>query len=80
LKDNDAARKAFKHNEWNSFRIECDGDSINTWLNGVSGADLKDSTTSTGFIALQVHGTKSEKPLHIRWRNIRIKELPGTGK
>ena len=75
LKDNEAARKAFKHNEWNSFRVVADGDSIKTWLNGVPAADLKDSMTSTGFIALQVHGTKSETPLHIRWRNIRIKEL-----
>jgi hypothetical protein len=76
LKNNEAARKAFKHNEWNSFRIIADGDSIKTWLNGVPAADLKDSMTKTGFIALQVHGTKSETPLHIRWRNIRIKELP----
>lgn len=75
LKDNEAARKAFKHNEWNSFRIIADGDSLKTWLNGVPAADLKDSMTSTGFIALQVHSTKSETPLHIRWRNIRIKEL-----
>ena len=76
LKNNEAAQKAFKHNEWNSFRIVADGESIKTWLNGVPAADLKDSMTKTGFIALQVHGTKSETPLHIRWRNIRIKELP----
>ncbi len=76
LKENEAARKAFKHNEWNSFRIVADGDSIKTWLNGVPAADLKDAMTATGFIALQVHSTKSETPLHIRWRNIRIKELP----
>jgi hypothetical protein len=31
--------------------------------------------TATGFIALQVHGNKSEKPLEVRWRNIRIQEL-----
>ena len=30
LKDNEAARKAFKPGEWNHFRIECKGDSIKT--------------------------------------------------
>lgn len=76
LKENEPARKAFKHNEWNKFRVECNGDSIKTWLNGVAAADLKDSMTKTGFIALQVHSTKSEEPLTVRWRNVRIKVLP----
>ena len=76
LKDNEAARKAFKQNEWNKFRIECKGDSIKTWINGVPAVDLKDSVTAKGLIALQVHGVgKREEPLEVRWRNIRIKEL-----
>jgi len=75
LKDNEAARKAFKNGQWNHFRIEAIGDSIKTWLNGVAAADLKDSMTRVGFIALQVHSTKSKKPLQVRWRNIRIQEL-----
>jgi hypothetical protein len=76
LENNEAARKAFKQNEWNHFRIVADGDSIKTWLNGVPAADLKDNMTPKGFIALQVHSTKSTKPLQVRWRDIRIKELP----
>jgi hypothetical protein len=76
LKDNEPARKAFRHNAWNHFRIVADGDSIKTWLNDVPAADLRDTMTSTGFIALQVHGTKSDKPLTVRWRNIKIKTLP----
>lgn len=77
LKNNEPARKAFKPNAWNHFRIECRGDSIKTWLNGVPAADLKDSITPVGFIALQVHsvGNKPDK-LQIHWRNIRIQELP----
>lgn len=76
LKTNEPARKAFKRNEWNQFRIECRGDSIKTWLNGVPAADLKDSKTPRGFIGLQVHGVGGRtEPLRIRWRNIRIKEL-----
>jgi hypothetical protein len=76
LKANELARKAFKANEWNTFRIECRGDSIKTWLNGVAAADLKDSVTSSGFIALQVHGVGDKKePKEVRFRNLRIKEL-----
>ena len=76
LKENEAARNAFKQDEWNHFRIEAVGDSIKTWLNGVPAADLKDSMTATGFIGLQVHANKCEKALKVRWRNIRIEELP----
>lgn len=76
LKNNEPARKAFKQGEWNKFHIECRGDSIKTSLNGVPAADLKDSVTPTGFIALQVHGVgKRQEPLEVRFRNLRIKEL-----
>ena len=76
LKDNEPARKAFEPGKWNKFRIVAQGDSFKTWLNGVPAADLKDSMTRSGFIALQVHtvGNRTE-PLHVRWRNIRLKEL-----
>jgi hypothetical protein len=76
LKNNEAARKAFKQNEWNKFRIECRGDSIKTFINDVPAADLKDDVTPKGFIALQVHGVGGKKePLEVSWRNIRIQEL-----
>ncbi|MFN3487274.1 MAG: DUF1080 domain-containing protein [Planctomycetota bacterium] len=76
LKDNEPARKAFKPGEWNAFRIECRGNSIRTFINGVPAADLKDDVTPKGFIALQVHGVgKRTDPLEVRWRNLRIKEL-----
>jgi hypothetical protein len=79
LKDNPAAQKAFKQGEWNKARIECKGDRIQTWINGVKAADLKNSLTLRGIIALQVHGIgdgKKNKPgEEIRWRNIRLKEL-----
>jgi hypothetical protein len=76
LKDNEPARKAFKQNDWNKFRIECRGDSIKTWINGVPAVDLKDSVTPKGLIALQVHGVGNRtEPLEVRWRNILIQEL-----
>lgn len=76
LEQNEEARGAFKQNEWNHFRIVAQGDSIKTWINGVAAADLTDDMTAEGFIALQVHGTNEEQPMTVRWRNIRLRELP----
>lgn len=75
LEDNEEGRNAFKSNRWNHFRIEAVGDSIKTWINGVQAANLTDSMTDCGFIALQVHNTNSKEPLHICWRNIRLQNL-----
>ena len=75
LKDNPEARKAFKQGEWNLFRIEAIGDKIRTWVNGVPAADLTDSMTARGFIALQVHGTEQDDPMEVKWRKIRIQDL-----
>lgn len=76
LKNNEAARKAFEPGEWNTFRVECRGDSIKTWINDVPAADLKDNMTPQGFIALQVHGVGDKTdPREVRWRNIRIQEI-----
>ncbi len=79
LKDKPEARKAFKNGEWNTGRIECRGDSIKTFINGVPAADLKDGLTPKGIIALQVHGIGNKAEAagkEVRWRNIRIQELP----
>jgi len=77
LKENEAARQAFKGGEWNQARIECQGDRIQTWINGVPAVDLRDSMTLKGIIALQVHRiADAKKPgEEVRWRNLRIKEL-----
>jgi regulator of RNase E activity RraA len=68
-----AARQAFKDGQWNKYRIECQGDRIRTWVNGVPCVDLRDSMTGRGVIGLQVHGIgKSDAKYEVRWRNIRI--------
>lgn len=75
LENRPEARAAFKHEQWNHIRVEARGDSLRTWVNGVSAADLKDDMTPSGFIALQVHSTQSPNPLQVRWRKLRIKPL-----
>jgi 4-hydroxy-4-methyl-2-oxoglutarate aldolase len=67
------ASKAFKDGQWNKFRVECKGDRIRTWINGVPCVDLRDGLTRRGVIGLQVHGIGKEAgPYQVRWRNIRI--------
>lgn len=75
LELNPGAKTAFKNGEWNHYHIECIGNSIRTWINGVPAANLVDSMTHQGFIALQVHAIpdSSHAGEEIRWKNIRIK-------
>lgn len=73
--DDPVARKAFKDNQWNKYRISCIGDSIKTWINDVPCADLRDPVDQTGFIGLQVHSFRGDGPTQVRWRNIRMKDL-----
>ena len=68
--------KAFRADEWNSYRIECRGDSIKTIVNGEVITDFRDALTDRGIIGLQVHDVgKNTTPYQVRWRNIRIQVL-----
>jgi len=79
LEDNDAARAAFRQGEWNRVRIVAQGDAFRTYLNDVPAALLVDDATAEGFIGLQVHGVGDrEDPLQVRWRDLRIREIPHT--
>lgn len=69
-------QEAFKQDDWNELEIQCVGPSIRTWLNGRAISNIMDTVTDSGFIGLQVHAAKN--PGQVRWRNIRIKELPST--
>jgi hypothetical protein len=75
LKGKEKAQKAFKLKDWNHFVIHADGPRLRTWINGVPCADLLDAMDRSGFIALQVHSGKQGK---IRWKDVRIKELPAS--
>ena len=77
-----AAKSGFKKGGWNEMRILCEDGHIRTWLNGRAVADFTDDVDRFGFIGLQVHYAgpqpkdKPFKPSVVRFRNIRIKELP----
>lgn len=58
---NAAAKGAFKVGEYNHIRIECIGNEMKTWVNGIATADVVDTIDAKGFIALQVHAVSDEK-------------------
>ncbi|MDX1907445.1 MAG: DUF1080 domain-containing protein [Bacteroidia bacterium] len=72
---NPTGRRAFVTGQWNTYRIECIGSSVRTWVNGLPCADLVDTVSRAGFIALQVHSIDDPALAgkQIRWRNIRIR-------
>jgi len=73
------ARAAYKPNQWNKVKVEAIGDSIRVWVNDIPTAHIKDSQSPCGFIGLQVHRLKKPipEPMHVRFRNMRIKDLGG---
>ena len=74
MENNPAAKTAFKSKQWDHYKIECIGNSIRIWLNGIACSHLIDDMTPKGFIALQVHAIRDAKNVgeEIRWKNIRI--------
>jgi hypothetical protein len=75
-KPTDEVKALLKENAWNQYRVVCQGDRIQTWVNGKQITDLRDDMTRSGFIGLQVHGVGARtEPLTVAWRNIRLKEL-----
>ena len=63
-----------KMGKWNKMKIQVQGNSVTTWLNGVKMIELKDEKIGKGkgAIALQIHDGGGIK---VRWKNIRINEL-----
>lgn len=74
LSINTDAQPAFQLGQWNHFRIEAIGDSINTWVNGVHASRLVDDMTDSGFVGLQVHSINDEslEGAQVKWRNLKI--------
>lgn len=75
--------KKFWHpGEWQDLRARIVGNppTITTWINGVKFMEYTEPGTKkrlgdTGGIALQVHGGGDWTKSHVRYKNIRVKEL-----
>jgi len=64
-----------RKNEWNDYRILCEGPRIRLWVNGVPTVDYTEEDGAIpleGIIAVQVH---AGAPMEARYRNLRIREI-----
>ncbi|MBT5706559.1 MAG: DUF1080 domain-containing protein [Verrucomicrobia bacterium] len=78
LEANPKAQQAYQMETWNHLRIRCQGNRIQTWLNEVPAADMRDEVDSQGVIGLQIHGAGRHKDrigAQAKFRNIRLKKL-----
>ncbi|HEV7866138.1 MAG TPA: DUF1080 domain-containing protein [Chthoniobacteraceae bacterium] len=70
-----AIAAALKANEWNEYRIRCEGRRIQLWINGTQTVDYTEADEKipqTGFIALQIHGGGKAE---VRYKDLVLEEL-----
>lgn len=75
-KDKKVLMSAVKQEDWNAYRIRCEGARIQLWINGVQTVDFTetdDSIPKVGIIGVQIHGGP---PSEAWYRNIRLETLP----
>ena len=74
LELNPTAKAAYKWGDWNTYRIECIGNVIRTWVNDVPVVYLVDDASLKGLIGLQVHSVYNAEGVGKKtyWKNIRI--------
>ena len=67
--------KLVQWNDWNDYRILCEGPRIRIWLNGKMTVDYTEKEAgiaNTGILGLQIHGGP---PSEAWYRKIRIREI-----
>ncbi len=72
---NEERNALVKKDDWNDYRIRCEGDQIQLWVNGKQTVDYREpdeAIARSGIIAVQIHGGP---PAQAFYRTIRIKTL-----
>jgi hypothetical protein len=73
--DKEVIRAALKHDDWNEYRIRCEGPHIQLWINGQQTVDYTEKEPGIeprGLIGLQIHGGG---PSEAWYRSLRVKAL-----
>lgn len=73
--DPEELNKVLKRDDWNDYRIRCEGPRIQLWINGLQTVDYTETQPEipqSGRIALQIHGGP---PGEAWYRHIRIRPL-----
>ena len=62
---------ALKEGDWNQMKIQLNGDTLTSWLNGTEMVTITDEKIGAGegSVALQIHDGGGIK---VKWRNIRV--------
>ena len=71
-------RRVLKPDDWNDYRIRCQGHRIQLWVNGLQTVDYSEpdpGLEQKGIIGLQIHGGP---PSEAWYREIRIQPLPAS--
>jgi hypothetical protein len=74
--DVEAVNKVLKRNDWNEYKIRCEGKRIQLWLNGVQTVDYSETDPNIedhGILAVQIH---AGPPSEAWYKDFRIEELP----
>ncbi len=56
--------------KWNTYKIKCENNHLQAWVNGILTADFKDDKHIEGYVGLQAQGSGE-----IKFRNVKIREL-----
>ena len=73
--DPELIKKVLKHDDWNDYKIRCEGKHIQLWLNGEKTVDYTeqdDSIPTRGVLGVQIHGGP---PSEAWYKDLTIKEL-----
>ncbi len=74
----DEVKKVLKHDDWNEYRVRCEGPHIQLWINGLKTVDYTEPDAAIpqeGKIGLQIHGGGKAQAWY---KEIVIEELPDT--
>jgi hypothetical protein len=73
--DAQAVAAVLKRDDWNEYRIRCDGKRIQLWINGLKTVDYTepdDQIDERGLIGLQIHGGP---PSEAWYKDITLREI-----
>ena len=70
--------KVYKKDDWNSYRVLVQGETIQVWINGTQISNGKETRSKfkKGRLGFQVHGIgKRTDTFQVRWKNIKIRSI-----
>ncbi len=64
-----------KVGDWNEIRVRCEGNRIQTWVNGQPACDITNDRSLRGHFVMQVHGDPHDRYAIVEVKNPRVRPL-----